>query len=231
MMSLIAGPSGTPAPAFSSSPIQGHMSSTSIQSLGGALASLAFSSPSARRVSLSSSQSNLENVITPFMSGHTSPQLNSHKGAARHSPNASYDFAQDGLLTFPVTSLSPASPHRARMNPPTYTAATGSGGARIMASAPGLRKHEYRASVDSTRSNSHSEEIPLNGTGVSTGVASYGDGSFETSPPRSGSGRSTFAELSDFEDTLFDCDDGVQARRPGKDSLSDIVAGVRAGVL
>jgi hypothetical protein len=100
-----------------------------------------------------------------------------------------------------------------------------------MASAPGLRKHEYRASVDSTRSNSHSEEIPLNGTGVSTGVASYGDGSFETSPPRSGSGRSTFAELSDFEDTLFDCDDGVQARRPGKDSLSDIVAGVRAGVL
>ncbi|KIM81766.1 hypothetical protein PILCRDRAFT_489321 [Piloderma croceum F 1598] len=227
MMSLVTGPSGTPAHASSTSPVQGHISSASIQSLGGAMASLTFSSPSARRVSLSSSRSNLENVITPFISGHTSPQISSHKGTARHSPNASYDFAQEGLLTLPVTSLSPPSPHRARMNPPTYTAATGSGGARTRASAPGLRKHEYGTSVDST--HSHSEEISLNGTGVSTGAASYGDGSLETSPPRSG--RSTFAELSDLEDTLFDCDHGVQARRPGKDSLSDIVAGVRAGVL
>jgi hypothetical protein len=226
--SMMSGPSGTPAPASSTPPIPGHISSPSIQSLGGAMASLTFSTPSAHRVSLSSSsQSNLENMITPFISGHTSHQLNSQKGIARHSPNASYDFAQEGLLTLPMTSLSPASPHRTRMNPPTYTAATGSGGAQIMASTPGLRKHEYGMSVDSTP---HSEEIPMNGTGVSTGAASYGDGSFETSPPWSVSGRSTFAELSDLEDTLFD-DDGVQARRPGKDSLSDIVAGVRAGVL
>jgi len=111
------------------------------------------------------------------------------------------------------------------MNPPAYTAAPALGEVRTVAPSPGDRKHTY-VSVDPMRSDTNLEVNNLNESGVGMEMATYSDSPLETDPPGAQWGGSTAGGISEPEETLL----GEQTRPPGKDSLSDIVAGVRAGI-
>jgi len=180
---------------------------------------------------------NLEDVIVPFVSSPTSPNTPGRKGS-RHanpvSPAASADFSDDSSIPTP----------RNRMNPPAYSPNPASGEVQTVAPTstedlPGGHKHEYGASVDSRSWGAIPEEDEVvNGTGVGTGIATQGS-PLEPRHPRGGWGGSTVAGSSEPDNgTVYD-DDGSEAHLPSaaayprhpKDSLSDIVAGVRAGYL
>jgi hypothetical protein len=80
-------------------------------------------------------------------------------------------------------------------------------------------KHEYGASVVSSRSNVNMEDVSFNGTGVGTGVASYGS-PLEFNPPQRWGG-STIAGSSELEGTIVGEDEGdTRKRYPTRDSLN-----------
>lgn len=214
----------------------GHIPSASVQSLGGVLSTMGTTARNP--------QAGLEDVISPF-SAQPSPRTLDRKGTmgSRASPVSSVAVSDDDL---------PTSPSRARMNPPAYTAEPGSGEVQTVApsateDAPGQRKHEYGTNFDDSRSWGAIPEENENmdgtgvgtGTGTGTGFATHGS-PLEVTPPRGDSrwGDSTVAgstiASSEHEGTAVDEEEtGVirATHHHAKESLSDIVAGVRAGYL
>jgi len=197
----------THAPAPSTSPVQRHMPSPSTQSIGGVMSSVGHNAPPGGGVPAAVSPTSPEDVISPFITPPTSPQPTSRKGTAG---GASYDFFED----LPSPSKSPASSVSAqrRMNPPAYTSDPVSGEVQAVAPTPGDRKHEYRKGVSP-------EENNQDGTGVGTGVATYGSPLEERSPIR---WEGSTATPSDAGVSVYPND---SKQRP-MDSFSDVMTGV-----
>jgi hypothetical protein len=159
------------------------------------------------------SQPNREDIITPFVSGQTSPNSVGHKNArSTGSPGSSHDFSEDGY---------PAIPHRARMNPPAYTARAGTGEVQALAPTlsedpPGRRKHTYEPSVDPLSRGATLDENRE--TAAGTGLADYGS-LFDTMP-KGGSrwGGSTIAGSSERESTVVG-DFDSQKRSPNLQAM------------
>jgi len=186
------------------SPVQGHISSPSVQSLDGAMLAMGHNSPPAGGAM---TQTNLERVISPFVSS-SSMSVGRKVGDMN---NSSHDFSNEGfpMAPSPTTGTSSVPLTRNRMNPPAYTAAPGSDEVRTMAVIPSdVQKHEYRTVIDFSGLGLSLEENDANGTGVGTGVATFGS-PLERGPPSVMWGGSTVAGSSKPAETVFgeDVDD------------------------
>jgi len=193
----------THAPAPSTSPVQRHMPSASTQSIGGVMSSVVHAPPGSGAPAVAP-PTNPEDIISPFITPPTSPQPTSRKGA--------YDFSDEDPPSSSKSPASSVSAQRTRMNPPAYTSAPVSGEVRAVAPTPSDQKYEYRGGV--------SPENNQDGTGVGTGVATYGS-PLEAKPPMRWGG-STATATSDAEGTVVSEYSNDSKQRP-MDSFSDVI--------